>query len=477
MKKIRFQPLLIALSILGILNSCKPDDNKVDSLSVTPASIEFEAIGGNAELSIKCSGTCELTHSVDWFSASEESFEGDAAITITAQENSSDNSRKATLYINIGDITKEVKVSQLGKGSNSGFKYDIEPDNTGMRDLTSKDFTGLMGVGWNIGNSLDAIGGETEWGNPLITQKLIDSVKSAGFNTVRIPVAWSKFSDEFTFTIETSWLNRVEEVVNYVLNNEMYAIVNIHWDGGWMQPLYADEAYVNERLDAMWDQIATHFRDYDDHLLFAGTNEVMKDGDYRTPTKEYYTVQNGFNQTFVTTVRKTGGKNAYRQLVVQGFNTNIDHTISFAVMPTDVIEDRLMMEVHYYDPYEFTLKEDSDITSQWGEIASNPDSSALWGKEDHLDSQFNRMKTKYVNNNIGVILGEYGATYRTAATNHNKYRAYYLEYLTQSAVDHGIVPIYWDNGYTGNHGFGIFNRSTGAQTFPELVSAITKAAK
>jgi endoglucanase len=107
--------------------------------------------------------------------------------------------------------------------------------------------------------------------------------------------------------IDASWLDRVEEVVNYVLSDGMYVIINEHWDNGWIQPTYAQQEYVNNRLAAMWQQIAVRFRDYDDHLLFAGTNEVMVTNDYGTPIKEYYTVQNSYNQTFVNTVRSTGG--------------------------------------------------------------------------------------------------------------------------------------------------------------------------
>jgi aryl-phospho-beta-D-glucosidase BglC (GH1 family) len=120
-----------------------------------------------------------------------------------------------------------------------GIQVDsIAPDQTGMRNLTSVELAKEMVVGWNVGNSLDAIGGETAWGNPKITQRLIDSIRAAGFKAIRIPVAWSRFTVDSTFTIDSTWLKRVEEVVNYVLNDSMYAIINEHWDGGWQQPTY-----------------------------------------------------------------------------------------------------------------------------------------------------------------------------------------------------------------------------------------------
>lgn len=340
--------------------------------------------------------------------------------------------------------------------------------------LTSVELTKRMGIGWNVGNSLDAIGGETAWGNPLITQQLINSVKAAGFKTIRLPVAWSKFSNEANFTIQTAWMDRVEQVVNYALNADMYVVMNIHWDGGWMQPTNAQSAYVNNRLKIMWTQIATRFANYDDRLLFAGTNEVMVDGDYGTPTAEYYTVQNSFNQTFVTTVRATGGKNATRHLVVQGFNTNIDHTVNFAKIPTDTVSNRLMMEVHYYDPYNFTLNTSSNIT-QWGKIATNPSATETWANESYTDAQFQKMKTNFVDKGIGVILGEYGVVSRTNVADHETYRNYWNEYITKSAYSHGLVPVYWDNGYGGNGGMAIFDRASGAQLYPNLIQAIVKA--
>lgn len=375
-------------------------------------------------------------------------------------------------------INYTAVLSQNSISVNKTQTDSIPPDNSDMRNLTSYQLSKEMIPGWNVGNSLEAIGGETAWGNPKISQRLIDSVKAAGFNSVRIPVAWSKFTDASTFTIDESWLWRVEEVVNYVLNNGMYAIINEHWDNGWIEPTYAKQKEVNDRLAAMWEQIAVYFRDYDDHLLFAGTNEVHVG--YNTPTKEYYTVQNSFNQTFVNAVRSTGGRNHYRHLLVQGYNTNIDHTNNYFIMPTDVVDKRLMVEVHYYDPYDFTLNTSSNIT-QWGKYATDPNKTQTWANEAWADGQFQKMKTKFIDKGYGVVLGEYGVIARLnlgsdALNNeYEGYRKYYMNYVTGSMVRHGLVPYYWDNGGTGNYGFGIFNRLNGVQEYPDIVKAIMDA--
>jgi endoglucanase len=351
----------------------------------------------------------------------------------------------------------------------------IAPDHTGMRNISSFDLSKEMIPGWNVGNSLDAVGGETAWGNPLITQRLIDSIKAAGFKSVRIPVAWSKFTDQTLFTIDPAWLNRVEEVVNYVLKDSMYAMINEHWDNGWMQPTYAQQVYVNTRLAVMWRQIATHFRNYGDRLIFAGSNEVMVTNNYNTPTVEYYTVQNSFNQTFITAVRSTGGRNAYRYLAVQGFNTNIDNTNNFFVMPSDAEQTRLLVEVHYYDPYDFTINTGAGYVTQWGQNAPKSES---WANESYADGQFQKMKTKFIDKGYGVLLGEYGAMARLSLgstalnTAYAGYRHYYMQYITRSLERHGLVPMYWDNGYTGDNNMGIFNRSTGAQAYPDIIKAL-----
>ncbi len=354
----------------------------------------------------------------------------------------------------------------------------IPPDTSGMGTLTAVELTQKMMPGWNLGNTLEALPDETSWGNPLTTQDIMDAVYDAGFKSVRIPVSWSKFKgDPSRYIIDPVWLDRVEQVVEYALNNDLYVIINEHWDNGWQIPTYADSAEVNQRLAAMWTQIAVYFRDYDAHLLFAGTNEIMVPDNWGTPTAENLEVQNGFNQIFVNAVRATGGCNTYRYLVVQAYRTNIDLAVKYFKTPTDPTPDRLMVEVHYYDPYNFTLNSDDRIT-QWGKFATDPSKTETWANETWADNEFNRMKTNFVDKGIGVILGEYCATNRTNLgspelnAEYADYRYYYTQYVTRSMVRHGLVPMYWDAGYYGNHGSGLFDRATGDELDPDIVEAI-----
>jgi len=362
-----------------------------------------------------------------------------------------------------------------GGGAATPAPVESGGDTLAIRNLTSLQLSKLMSPGWNLGNSLEATGGETAWGNAATSQALMNAVKAAGFKTVRIPVAWRQYADA-NDTISPAWMARVTQVVGYARTAGLYAVINIHWDGGWMQPTYAKQAEVNHRLTKFWTQIAHNFRNHDDTLLFAGTNEVLFEGDYGPPTVEYYTVQNSFNQAFVSAVRATGGNNATRHLVVQGFNTNIDYTLSHAILPSDPAPNRLMMEVHYYDPYNFTLNNDSKIW-QWGAIATEASATETWANEPHADAQFQKMKARYIDQGVPVLLGEYAASLRSDYDPAGTYRRYWDQYITQSAVRHGLVPVYWDNGPASNHSSGLFDRSTGAQTFPDVVSAIVNAAR
>lgn len=350
------------------------------------------------------------------------------------------------------------------------------PASQGMRDLSSLQLSRLMGAGWNLGNSLEAIGGETAWGNPPATLALFKAVKAAGFKTVRIPVSWMQYADARD-NIDAAWMRRVTEVVGQAQDAGLVALINIHWDGGWMQPTYAAQAVANARITKFWTQIANNFKNHDDTLLFAGTNEVMVTGDYGTPTAEYRQVQNGFNQQFVNAVRATGGNNARRHLVVQGFNTHIDHTVNFAVMPRDPARDRLMMEVHYYDPYAFTLNEKSKAW-QWGAGATDAQAKVAGFDEAYADAQFQKMKLAFVDQGIPVILGEFAAIRRTEHPGAETYRLAWDRYIARSAWQHGMVPIYWDAGAaTENHSAGLFDRHSGAQVYPDLIAALVDAAR
>jgi endoglucanase len=300
----------------------------------------------------------------------------------------------------------------------------------------------------------------------------MNGIAAAGFKSVRIPVSWGQYADSNN-VIAPFWLARVRQVVDEARRAGLYVILNEHWDGGWLQPTYNARTVASPKLAALWMQIATYFRYYDQHLIFAGTNEITVD--WSAPTAENCSVQNGFNQMFVSAVRKTGGNNATRYLAVQTYATNIDYAVSCNLqMPTDTAFRRLMVEVHYYDPYDFTLNTNSSIW-QWGVLATNPANTETWANESYVDNQFQKMKSYFIDRGIPVILGEYAASLRTEYDTSQKYRNYWDQYITMSARRHGLVPVYWDNGSLTNHQSGLFARSTGAKGYPITIDLIVNA--
>ncbi|HDQ43891.1 MAG TPA: T9SS type A sorting domain-containing protein [bacterium] len=351
---------------------------------------------------------------------------------------------------------------------------------------TASEIASQMTIGWNVGNSLEVPSGETGWGNPKISRQLIDAVRNAGFNTIRIPCAWDNRADPSTLEIDENWLDRVREVIDYCHANDMYVILNGHWDGGWLENnvTEARREEVNTKQEAYWTQIADYFNDYDERLLFAGSNEP------NVENAAQMAVLMSYHQTFIDAVRATGGNNASRVLVIQGPSTDIDKTNRLMTsMPADHIADRLMAEIHYYTPWNFCgLTEDASWGKMfyfWGKdyhSETNPGRNATWGEEDVVETLFRSMKTRFVDQGIPVILGEYGATKRSALTGddlilHIASREYYYRYVTHAAIRYGLIPFCWDNGYAGNHGCAVFDRHTGEAVDPGVLEALMEGAK
>ncbi len=462
----------------GLVQQVKIKQISVPLIIIGDKEQNIPAAGKTISFTIESSGEYAVEVSGSWITASQTSGAKRDFVIATSPSLAP---REGTITFSLGTVKEIITIKQVGT------VFDIPNDKTGV-ESNAVTLAAKMIVGWNLGNSLEAIDSnnqtadETMWGNPVVTKTLIDGVKAAGFNAIRIPCAWDYYmEDQETHTIKASRLARIKEVVDYIVENDMYAIINIHWDGGWLEnnPFYETQEAINRKQRALWEQIATYFRNYDEHLLFAGTNEVH--ANYNRPTPEYIDVQLSFNQTFVDAVRSTGGKNAWRNLVVQAYNTNIDFAIEFLEMPVDIVSDRLMAEIHYYDPYDFTLNNTS-VEFLWGkEFANRSPNVSNWAQEDFADEQFGKMKTNFVDKGVPVILGEYCATYRATLTgqdliDHVKSRNNYMYYITKSSRSRGLIPFYWDNGPTGNNASGLFNRTTGEQVHSDIIQSIINGA-
>lgn len=332
-----------------------------------------------------------------------------------------------------------------------------------------------IGLGWNLGNNLDAQNNgkasETAWGNPASTLNTFLAVKRAGFSSVRIPVTWlGHVGAAPEYKIEEAYMNRVAEVVGYAKEAGLKVVVNIHHDGAdskyWLDILGASKdenknAQVKAQLSAMWRQIAERFKREGDYLIFEAVNEIhdggwgwgenLKDGGAQ------YRVLNEWLQVFVDAVRSVGGENTYRYLGCPGYVTNVDRTIEELELPADVVDDRLLVAVHFYDPYTYTL---NDEKSEWGHTGVDKEN---WGGEDNVTGIFSRLKSSFVDQGVPVYLGEFGSVHRSTERA-EAYRKYYLEYVCKAASDYDLPLFFWDNGSSGagRECSGLIHHGTGA---------------
>jgi endoglucanase len=313
-----------------------------------------------------------------------------------------------------------------------------------MTEIDAWAAAAQMSLGVNIGNTLEnTTSWETGWGNPPITREYVQALARMGFRTVRLPVAWDTYAIDQT--IQPDRFERVGEVVNWIIGAGMFCVLNIHWDGGWIDSsakerfpdtfaTFSPEA--EKKFRSYWTQIATFFAGKNEKLAFEGLNEETNFSNEGSTQKAYATLTR-VNQIFIDTVRKTGGNNAKRLLIVTGYNTDITKTCASGYkMPTDTVPGKLFISVHYYTPWQFCgLEEDAD----WGKVMPT------WGAADdvkQLDQLFDMMKTFSTRNDVPVFLGEYGVTHKREVAA----RGRWLAAVTKAAISRKMVPVLWDTG-------------------------------
>lgn len=434
-------------------------------------------------------------------SSTEAPSEEDKTTPETDQaEDPTEDTTDETTVETTPDVPETTKESVEGTTEQDTPPETETPEETQPADEGTSDFVSLsqteivaaMGAGWNLGNQLEAVNnkmpGETNWGNPVITKELITLVKQAGFQSIRVPVSYlNMIGPGPDYQINEAWLERIAQVVDYCIENDLYVVINIHGDGyytidgGWLLCGESNQEEIREKYKAVWHQIATYFKDYDEHLIFESMNEVF-DGSYNTPNRTRYENINRYNQIFVDTVRTSGGNNDQRWLIVPGWNTDINYTAGnygFTI-PTDEYrsskipagEQRIMISVHYYSPWDFCGTENGNVT-QWGNEVTDHSKEAGYDKESDMVSKFKKLYSVFISKGYPVFIGEYGAIDKTSYdASNNYYRAYFLKRLCELSQQYGCIPMYWDNGYNGVHGFGLFNRTTKQITQQELIDAM-----
>ncbi len=346
-------------------------------------------------------------------------------------------------------------------------------------ELPEIDLMKDLKIGWNLGNTMDSTTGsmldytyEISWQDTRTSQEIIDAVHEAGFNTIRIPVTWSKHCAGEDFNINVKWMDRVQEIVDYAMNAGMYAIVNIHHDDNEAY-YYPDKDHLENSthyVECIWNQIATRFIDYDEHLLFESINEPRCVGtahewstDFTKPSmRESQVCINSLNQTFVDTVRKTGGNNASRYLLTPGYDAAPEGVLNnYFIMPKDPsgYENRIILSVHAYRPYLFAQADGN--TSTFNEKNARD-----------IDDFIEKLYDKYVSQGVPVIIGEFGARDKDNLED----RVAYAEYYIRKATEYGMVCNWWDNNaFTGDgENFGLLKRSEVTWIYPEIVEAMMR---
>ena len=378
-------------------------------------------------------------------------------------EESSEAATEATTQPEQSSDEASTDVAEKEAPAPAEDKYD-------MRDISPADLVAEMKTGWNLGNTFDSWGGkgvddETYWGNPKTTKEMIDAVHDKGFDCIRIPITWADHMGAAPdYTVEPEWFERVEEVVNYALDDDMYVIINAHHEEEWRIPDNAHIDAVDAQEKALWTQIAEHFIDYGDHLIFEGLNEPRVKGgtnEWNGGTGEGRKCLDRLNQTFVDAVRATGGKNEKRLVLITSFaSSHVIPTIGSMKIPED---DHLAVSIHAYTPYDFTYAASGNSYDTWdgshkGDIAGvMQDLQRIFGTKG-----------------IPVLLTEYGAEDKNG--NSQEVCNWVTEYLSR-AKKAGIPCFWWDNGIYDANGekFAIFNRNDLSWYREDVADAIMAA--
>lgn len=365
---------------------------------------------------------------------------------------------------------------------------DISPDNS----LSAQTIVNTIGVGWNLGNTLDAhphgdeayMGPdvslytlETLWGNSVTTFENIEAIANSGFNTIRIPITWyNKLYDWDSVTIRSDWMNRVQQIVDYAVSLNMITIINTHHDERLISLQESDLEQATSNLVSLWSQIGERFAGYDHFLIFEGMNEprtVGSPAEWGGGTPEEHAVLNILNQAFVDTIRSQGGNNPTRVLMVPTYAAAaMPAALSGFELPTDPTneENKLIVSIHTYAPYWFALHLGEDQVHDWS--ADNPEDTGP------IEWHFSLLYDYFISQGIPVIIGEMGTLNR----DNTDARVAWTYFYTQHANSMGIPVIWWDNGrwdgtslsWEDGDFFGIFDRETNTFPWPEIIDALLR---
>jgi endoglucanase len=480
-----FGAMLLAVTALS-LNSCSDiDDKTVDTGlrtgdatkielwkdSVAISELSFSMGRGSTIIGISADGSwtaelsdttwCKLAVHAGYGYTNKRSY---TKLNVLKNEG---EKRSATLTVKSGAVVKTLTINQNGTGT--------DPNDPFMSVFTLVE---RMGLGYNLGNTLDSnpigswwnpegkdpIDFETQWGQPETTQEIIDFIAEGGFKTIRVPVTWGIHCNEDN-VISKAWMNRVEEVVNMVLNAGCYCILNVQHDSGdaensWLRADLENYPEISAKFKKIWEQIAERFSDYDDRLIFEAFNEILSaSGEWGDPAdKSCYTAVNQLEQDFVNVVRASGGKNEYRNLICNPYGAGSTAAkLAGMEIPVDKHPNHILASVHSYDPYWFCNDtNDKDTQQLYIYIFDNT-------CQQEIDEMFTRLENRF-SGELGVpfILGEFGAIGKHAAMSE---RVKYAQYMKKKLEQYNTTALWW---------MGLFDREELEWTEPDIYNALMK---
>lgn len=450
-------------------------DNNEEALSSLNLSMGFN----NYILGVNCDGDWTASVDADWVTLSNYAgygFTNKLSYTKISVPKNEGSERTATLTISTGSLTKTLLISQKGPGADPDDPFE-----------TSYEMVENLKMGYNLGNTLDAnpwgswwdpstktiADWETSWGQPLTTQEIIDAIAAKGFNIIRIPVTWYPHMDAQD-NVSAEWMNRVQEVVDYVLNAGCYCILNIQHDNGaangrtdggaWLYADIDDYPALTVRYQKLWKQIAEHFKDYDEHLIFESFNEILnKSYSWTAPSSVEdgaYQAINKLQQDFVNVVRETGGNNKYRNLAVTTYSATgtSDVALQAFELPDDPSNNHLYLSIHSYDPYNFCNynagKNQDGSEYDYNIYVFNEDCEAT------IDGVFARVSKRASEVGVPFIFGEFGAIDESKSTNE---RIKYAKYLKTKFQQYGTAGLWW---------MGLYNREDDEWYDEEIADAL-----
>lgn len=447
------------------IESDAPKEMTLDKHNLT-----IRQLGAQASVIVTAPEEPSVSGVPSWLELTQTEFKNyKKKFTFKAGENDSYEELTAEITVTAGSFTDKITIVQEAK-----FKDPDAIDNVAWNRGME------LGLGWNMGNQLDAINNgvssETCWGNPACTQNTFNGVKAAGFTSVRLPVTWEgHIGDAPDYAIDEAWMSRIYEVVMYAKNAGLKVILNTHHDedhgdGHWQNLKGAVDSEttnsaVKDKIAGVWTNIAGRFKDEGDYLMFESFNELIYGTDWSasTNTQKRCSVINEWNQVFVDAVRSTGGNNTTRWLGVPGYAASPQY-LSYLTVPTDPAGgNRIMLAFHCYDPYDYTIGEKQ--LADWGHTGS-----AYTNGENEIKNLFKNIYQNYIAKDIPIYMGEFGCSMRDKnAPRSWAYYLYYLEYVVKAARTYGIASFLWDNNSlgSGSVGYGVeahpyINHGTGA---------------